>query len=494
MMHHWRRFVSIPVTVIGLSLAGCGSGGGSDSASPPIQAVSENRIDVTVAGLPPGTNAAVSLSDSIGRVVATLTASGSVVVAGPGSFTVSANPVVATSLTYLAAVTPAAVTVPAPPSTNAVSVIYAAAPPLKLRFEAVAKGLDAPTFLAAPPGSTDLYVVELPGRIRKLVNGVPQAPVVDISARVGAGGERGMLSLAFDPGFAANGYVYVCFTETSGDIAVERFTLPVPGNGAPSSGVEATALRVITIPHRSFANHNGGQLQFGPDGYLYIGTGDGGSGGDPNDRAQNLNDPLGKILRLDVNAPAPYIPSSNPFATRAGARGEVWAYGLRNPWRFSFDRETGDLWIGDVGQDRYEEVDLQPRASIGGENYGWRRMEGFHCFNPSTNCSDPAIVRPIIEYSHDDGSCAIVGGYRYRGLRMPSMRGAYFYGDYCTGKIWTATPNAAGTWTPKLLVDTPMSISAFGEDINGELYVLDLNGSVSAFSEKTNPRRRAAGH
>ena len=364
-MRGWLRFASILLPGTGLLLAGCGDGGGGGSGEPPAPMVSENRIDVAVAGLPAGANAAVTISDSTGRVVANLTTAGPAIVTGPGTFVVTANPVVVASLTYVATVAPGTINVPPPPSTTTVSVIYAAAPPLRLRFEAVATGLAAPTFLASPPGSAELYVVELPGRIRKLVNGVPQAPILDISARVASGGERGMLSLAFDPGFASNGLVFVYFTETTGDIAVERFTFPVPGGPAPPSGIEATAVRVLTIPHRMFANHNGGQLQFGPDGMLYLGTGDGGGGGDPLGSGQNLDSLLGKILRLDVRALPYQIPPDNPFVGQPGRRPEIWAYGVRNPWRFVFDAVTQSLYIADVGQGSREEVERRRRQCRG---------------------------------------------------------------------------------------------------------------------------------
>ena len=231
-------------------------------------------------------------------------------------------------------------------------------PPLKLQFEVVASGLDSPTFLASPPGGTDIYIVEQPGRIRKLASGVPKAPVLDISARVSSGGERGMLSLAFDPQFTTNGNVFVYFTDPNGDIAIERFTFPVTGGVAPPIGTESTAVRVLTIPHHTFANHNGGQLQFGLDGMLYVGTGDGGGGGDTLGSGQNLDTLLGKILRVDVSSLPYTVPPDNPFVGQPGKRPEIWAFGVRNPWRFSFDATTRSLYIADVGQGNREEVDV----------------------------------------------------------------------------------------------------------------------------------------
>jgi glucose/arabinose dehydrogenase len=359
-----------------------------------------------------------------------------------------------------------------------------------IRLTAIATGLDMPVALTHA-GDARLFITLQRGRV-VVYDGtrVLPTPFLDVSSLVSCCNERGLLSVAFHPKYASNGFFYVDYTRADGDIVIARYHVSSDPNVADPSSAKV----LLVFEHSQFGNHNGGQLQFGPDGYLYIGIGDGGSFGDPNNRAQNLLDPLGKILRIDPDAASPYIPVSNPFVSRSGgARGDIWAYGLRNPWRFSFDRETGDLWIADVGQDRYEEVDFQPATSIGGENYGWRRMEGFHCYNPATNCGDPSFVMPVLEYSHDDGSCSITGGYRYRGVKMPSMRGAYFYGDYCSGKIWTATQAADG-WAASLLMDTTMNISSFGQDMNGELYVLDLGGSVFAFSEKINPRHRAAGH
>jgi glucose/arabinose dehydrogenase len=358
-----------------------------------------------------------------------------------------------------------------------------------VRLNPIATGLDQPVALTNA-GDARLFITLQRGLI-VIYDGtrVLPTPFLDIRSLVSCCGERGLLSVAFHPQYASNGFFYVYYTRTDGDVVIARYHVSSDPNVADPS----SAAILLTLEHSQFANHNGGQLVFGPDGYLYAGTGDGGSGGDPNNRAQNLGDPLGKILRLDVDAPAPYIPASNPFVSRAGARPEVWALGLRNPWRFTFDRETGDLFIADVGQDRFEEIDFQPRTSIGGENYGWRRMEGTHCYSPSVGCVDAAFIMPILEYSHNDGSCSVTGGYLYRGVRMPSLHGAYVYGDYCTGKIWVATPSGA-LWSSQLLMDTTMNISSFGEDFNGELYVVDLRGSVFAFFEKTNARRRAAGH
>ena len=364
-----------------------------------------------------------------------------------------------------------------------------------LALKPVVTGLDQPLGLVNA-GDSRLFIIQQRGTI-VIWDGtrILPTPFLDIRSLVSCCGERGLLGLAFHPQYKTNGLFYVYYTNTSGDIVVAQY-----GVSSDPDRASSTSKIVITVPHPQFSNHNGGQLQFGPDGYLYIGTGDGGGGGDPSNNAQNLSSLLGKILRVSVPAPLaicdPFpcdnftIPSNNPFFSRAGARREIWAYGLRNPWRFSFDRATGDLWIGDVGQNLYEEIDLQRVTSIGGENYGWRRMEGLHCFNPSSGCSDPSFVAPIAEYSHSDASCSVTGGYRYRGAFV-RMRGIYFYGDYCSGMLWGATENANGSWTAAKLLDTTMSITSFGEDINGELYVVDQKGGAYRIIDQAPVRRRA---
>jgi glucose/arabinose dehydrogenase len=316
------------------------------------------------------------------------------------------------------------------------------------------------------------------------------APFLDISSRVSCCGEQGLLSVAFHPRYRENGFFFVNYTDLQGRTIVARYSVSADRNVANPDSESI----LLTIP-QPFDNHNGGELQFGPDGYLYIGMGDGGSGGDPQNNGQSLNTLLGKMLRIDVDSAAPYaIPPSNPFATSTTARREIWAYGLRNPWRFTFDRENGDLWIADVGQGAWEEVDLQRSTSIGGENYGWRKMEGRHCFNPSSNCTEASMTLPVVEYSHSFG-CSITGGYRYRGARYPAMRGLYFFADYCSGDIWGARESVSGNWTASVLLDTTLSLTTFGEDENGELYVGEQGGGFYALADTTPrpPRRRAAG-
>jgi len=352
-----------------------------------------------------------------------------------------------------------------------------------LQVTPIITGIANPVAITHAGGGSGRLFITLQAGLIILYDGqqVLPTPFLDISPLVTSGGEQGLLSVAFHPNYAANGFFYVNYTDLNGDTVIARYRVSVnPNTADPSS---ATIL--LTIP-QPFPNHNGGQLLFGPDGYLYIGMGDGGSGGDPSNNAQNLMSLLGKILRIDVDNSQPYgIPPDNPFLTDPNASDEIWAYGLRNPWRFSFDRQTGDLFIADVGQNNLEEVNFQAAASTGGENYGWRLMEGSSCFNPGSNCNDGSLALPILEYDHSLG-CSISGGYRYRGLQSPGMAGLYFYGDFCSGRIWGATQNAQGAWTTTQLLATALQITAFGEDEDGELYVASFSpnpGAVYRISE-----------
>jgi glucose/arabinose dehydrogenase len=313
-------------------------------------------------------------------------------------------------------------------------------------------------------------------------------PFLDIRSIVECCGEQGLLSIAFHPRYRDNGFFYAYYVEAGGaNLAIARYRVSSDPNRADASSGSV----LLRIPHPNNANHNGGQLQFGPDGYLYIGTGDGGAGGDPPNNAQNLNVLLGKLLRIDVDSGNAYgIPSSNP----SFARREIWAYGLRNPWRFTFDRINGDLFIADVGQGDIEEIDLQRASSIGGENYGWRRMEGTRCYNPSSNCNNGTLVQPILEYDHAGGACSVTGGYRYRGADFPRLGGMYIYADFCTGVMSGATEQSNGTWTTRTLLRTGRAVSTFGEDVRGELYLGDYAGRLFRIVDATPPapRRRAA--
>jgi glucose/arabinose dehydrogenase len=342
--------------------------------------------------------------------------------------------------------------------------------------------LDWPVALAHA-GDERLFVVEQSGRIKIIDNGVVRPTAfLDISNLVifYAYGEEGLLGLAFHPNYAASGS---STSTTSTRRRSDHRALLALGRG-PERGRPEQRRDPAGDPHPNHGNHSGGQLAFGPDGYLYLGPGDGGGSGDPNDNAQNRALLLGKILRLDVNAPAPTpyaIPTTNPFYGQAGARGEVWAWGLRNPWRFSFDAQTGDLLIGDVGQADWEEVDFQPAGDPGGMNYGWRLWEGTHCYNPPVNCTPtpaPTPVRwatPVAEYWSNAGECAVIGGYVYRGTQSAALAGTYLFGDYCSGRIrglWRAT----GVWTSTVLLGTSLNILAFGQDAQGELYVSSQAG------------------
>ncbi|HWR52564.1 MAG TPA: PQQ-dependent sugar dehydrogenase [Bryobacteraceae bacterium] len=339
----------------------------------------------------------------------------------------------------------------------------------QVRAVKVAGGYAQPSAIAVDGNAASaLYVVEQQGRIR-----TGQSVFLDISDRVGCCGERGLLNIAFPPGFGLDGgkrHFYLYYTDRAGDVTVSRFRLNEANAGDPGS--ETVLLK---LPHREYANHNGGSLVFGPDGFLYIGTGDGGGGGDPLGNAQNRLSLLGKLLRIDVEGPdTPYgIPASNPFVARSDARPEVWAYGLRNPWRFSFDAETRDLYIADVGQSAYEEINFQGAGSPGGENYGWPHMEGMHCYQ--AGCSQTGVTLPVAEYGRGSGDCSVTGGYVYRGTRMPDLRGAYIYGDYCSGRIWALRRNGAA-WQNALLLSSQANISTFGVDSAGELYFAHHNG------------------
>jgi glucose/arabinose dehydrogenase len=298
---------------------------------------------------------------------------------------------------------------------------------------------------------------------------------LDITDRVNRGGdEEGLLGLAFDPAYQQNGYFYVYYSAANPRRSVvSRFKLDQQNADMADPQSEVIIMEVA----QPYANHNGGQLVFGPDGYLYIGLGDGGSAGDPHGNGQNLGTLLGKILRIDVSglsAPGDYtIPVDNPFVGTEGARAEIWAFGLRNPWRFSFDSQTGLLWAGDVGQGSREEIDI----IVKGANYGWNIMEGLDCYLPSTGCNQSGLTLPVFEYDHSQG-CSITGGYVYRGDRIPSLQGSYVYGDYCSGKIWALTYDGGAVTENILLVDTGLSITSFGEDPAGNLYILDRQGGI----------------
>jgi len=296
---------------------------------------------------------------------------------------------------------------------------------------------------------------------------ISKKPFLDITDRVSCCGERGLLSIIFPPGFKEKRYCYINYTDNAGDTVVARFHLSQDPDIADPKSEE----KILTVK-QPYANHNGGQLAFGPDGYLYIGMGDGGSAGDPHKHAQNPSSLLGKMLRIDVESgKKPYaVPADNPFLNNKAFRPEIWTIGLRNPWRFSFDRKTGDLYMADVGQNKYEEIDFEPKGVKGGRNYGWNIMEGLHCYK-SEDCEREGLALPVAEYNHDSG-CSVTGGMVYRGSRFPQLQGIYFYGDFCSGRIWGLRQSGI-EWLNKMLKDSGLSVSTFGEDEAGEVYVAD---------------------
>jgi glucose/arabinose dehydrogenase len=347
-----------------------------------------------------------------------------------------------------------------------------------LTTERVVSGLASPLDLQAPAGDARLFVVEQGGRIRIVRGGaVVSQAFLDISGRISSGGEQGLLGLAFHPLYATNGRFYVNYTDPRGDSHVSEFRV-----SANADVADAGSERELLFVRQPFANHNGGGLAFGNDGFLYAGFGDGGSGGDPQGNGQNLGTQLGKMLRIDVDHGNPFaVPADNPFVSQSGAIPSIWAYGLRNPFRFAFDRATGDLYIGDVGQDRVEEIDVGLVSRRGGENYGWNVTEGSQCYLPASGCNRSGITLPVTEYTHADG-CSVTGGVVYRGCRMPGYAGTYFYSDYCGAfvrsfRLASGQATDARDWTAQLGrgLNRPTS---FGTDSAGEVYIVDQDGEI----------------
>jgi len=367
--------------------------------------------------------------------------------------------------------------------THSLPVAGTPASPVPLALERVAFGLDRPLYLTTAPGQPGrLYIVQQGGQIRIQENGtVVETPFLDLSTQIGNNrGERGLLGLAFHPEYESNGRFYVNYTDSTGATTVALYCRYADDEYRADP---ATAEILLTIP-QPFSNHNGGMLAFGPDGYLYIASGDGGSGNDPENNGQALDTLLGKILRIDVDGESPYaIPADNPLIAIGGARAEIWAYGLRNPWRMSFDRATGDLWIGDVGQNALEEIDFQSASSTGGENYGWRNREGTMCRPGETNCNLPGAVDPIYEYSQE-GNQSVTGGYVYRGNAIPDLVGTYFFADYIAATVYTIARDGETVTVvneTENLNDglfTLSNIASFGEDENGELYIVDYGAGA----------------
>lgn len=355
-----------------------------------------------------------------------------------------------------------------------------------LRLQTISTSLSSPVFMTAPANDTvRLFIVEQGGLIRIFdvtSNSLLVTPFLNISGLISAGGEQGLLGLAFDPQYAVNRQIYVFYTNQAGNIVIASYLTDFTNSNLVDP---TTATLLLTVAHPTFSNHNGGMLAFGPDGCLYAGVGDGGGGGDPDANGQNVNTQLGKLLRINPATGGPCVNNNtfNPFV--GGGAPEVWSFGLRNPWRFSFDRRTDDLYIGDVGQGEREEIDVSPAPTAGRAlNFGWRLMEGFLCFNPSTNCNPGGLTLPVLDYPHLNGACAVTGGYVYRGSISPALQGIYFYADFCAGfvksfRYQNGQPTEQTDWP--LLSPPGSSVTSFGEDPAGELYVLTQGGGLFKF-------------
>jgi glucose/arabinose dehydrogenase len=450
--------------VLAILLAGIACGGSGETTEPATAV-----LEVEVVGLPTGASASVSVTGA-GGFSRTLTVTERLTGLAAGTYVVTAANVTASGSTYVPAQATQSVTL-AVGQTATTTVRYAVLPDdVTLGVEVVAAGLSSPLYVTSPPRDPRLFVVEQVGRIRIVANGALLAtPFLDVRSRITSGGERGLLSVAFHPSYATNGFFYVNFTDLQGNTRVERFRVSSDPNVA-----DAASSTLILAVAQPYANHNGGLVMFGPDGMFYIGMGDGGSGGDPLGHGQNRNSLLGKMLRIDVDGTPPYgIPSTNPFVGQASVRPEIWATGLRNPWRFSFDRTAGQLYIADVGQGSREEINAVS-ATQAGLNYGWNVMEGSACYS-TANCSRTGLTLPVLDYGHSVG-CSVTGGYVYRGTRIPEIVGRYFYSDYCSGwlrsfRLVNGVVTAEREWS----VGALGAVSSLGEDANGELYVTNTN-------------------
>lgn len=476
--HLKKLLLLFSAMLIGIVLLACGGGGGSPGTPGPVTPppATTGSLAVTASGLPAGVTAAVRVTGP-GNYLQDLTQSQTLANLAPGSYNVSASPVTNGGVTYQPTPASQAATVSAGATASA-TVSYASNA-LALGLTRVVDNLDNPTFLTFQTGDSRLFVTERPGRVRIVENGSTRdMPYLDIRGLVSTDGEGGLLSLAFDPQFARNGYLYVYYTDLQRHIVIQRFdagAMPTVVN--PTSG-----LIILRIPHPTYQNHFGGQLAFGPDGYLYLATGDGGGAGDPQGNARNLNSLLGKLLRIDVrNATTtqPYtIPPDNPYRDMAGRRPEIWASGLRNPWRFSFD--GSQLYLSDVGQDRREEVNIAA-TSQAGLDYGWNVMEGTLCYGAAT-CNRTGLTLPVFEYDHGTGDangCSITGGFAYRGRALRELAGHYFYSDFCGGylKSFLATGNGIVEQRDWEIGDIGRVVS-FGQDADGELYLLTSGGAI----------------
>ncbi|MEX5748378.1 sorbosone dehydrogenase family protein [Massilia sp. X63] len=485
-MRAWTHLQFLLLVLLALCLSACGGGGGNPGTTGPTPpAAGTGSLAVVSSGLPAGVNAALRVSGP-NNYQQDLSGSQTLTGLAPGSYNVAASPVTAGGVTY----TPSPGTQSAIVSAGATAtatVGYGSAA-LNIALSQVAANLDSPTWLTAPPGDARLFVLERAGRVRIVENGNTLAlPFLDIGGRVFTGGEGGLLSMAFDPQFARNGYFYLYYTDLQQNIVIERFT----AGANPNLADPTSNLVILRIPHPIFTNHFGGQVAFGPDGNLYLGTGDGGGAGDPNRNAQNPNSLLGKLLRIDVRnagAAQPYaIPAGNPYAGQAGRRAEIWASGLRNPWRFSFD--GGQLYLSDVGQDQREEVNIGA-AGTAGLNYGWNTMEGTLCYN-AASCDRSGLTLPAFEYEHganDVNGCSITGGFVYRGRAIPELAGRYFYSDYCRGFLKSFLAGGGSlTEQREWNVGSIGNVLSFGQDGQGELYLMTSRGIVYRIVRSTTP-------
>jgi glucose/arabinose dehydrogenase len=463
--------------LIGLVVAGCGGGQPDAPGTSPTEPPAPATIITTTTATTATTAGAVAeaAAPAVRAILPTPT------------FTPDAAQEAARAVAASEPATDAA----APAQATAVVSESAAAPPTfvpgqtPVRLETVFEGLDAPTYLThAGDGTGRIFILEKAGRIRMAAGGQLAAePFLDITDRVGSSSsEQGLLGLAFAPDYAASGRFYLNYTDRNGNTVIARFRV----TDDPNRGDPASEEILLTVPQPA-PNHNGGMLAFGPDGYLYVGMGDGGGANDRFGTAQNPAALLGKMLRLDVSTEQGYaIPPDNPWVA-ADWNGqemvdEAWSLGLRNPWRFSFDRATQDLWIADVGQNAYEEVNWIPAGTPAGLNFGWPIMEATHC--RADGCDPSGLVMPVAEYGREGGHCSITGGYVYRGSAAPALAGAYFYGDYCSGVMWATVPDGAGGWATAQVLESGLSISSFGEDEAGEVYVVDLGGTVARLASE----------
>jgi len=457
------------LTVFSCMLCACSGGGGGSPGAPPVTTAT---LTVVISGLPAAASAAVKISGP-NNYARDLTVTTTINDLAPGTYIVAASLVTVAGAGYTPAPLTQNVTVNAGATATA-SIAYTAAP-LALAAVEVATAVN-PVFLIAPPGDSRQFVVERAGRIRILQNGAFLAtPFADISARVLSAGEGGLLSMAFDPAFTVNGRIYLYYIDAGQNIVIERLTV----SGNPNLADPASSLVIIRIPHPTYQNHFGGLVAFGPDGYLYLGTGDGGGGGDPARNGQNLNVLLGKLLRLDVGAATlaqPYaIPADNPYVNQSGRRGEIWASGLRNPWRYSFDGTQ--LYIADVGQDQREEIDVNA-STAAGLNYGWNITEGTQCY-AAASCDRSGLTAPLFDYDHSGGACSITGGFVYRGAALPELAGQYFYSDYCAGFVKSGIASGGAfinvrDWG----IANVGNIQSFGRDGQGELYLISGNSKI----------------